>query len=321
MALSKRLLQCALAASIGSVSMATQALNILISNDDGLTSNVKALYEKLTAAGHDVVVSVPCTNQSGRSSSIVMYNFATVSATNDSQVAGFGGCRNGAALIGEPAFGPMTKTGFNNGDYYYVHGTPVMAVMYGIDVAAQAAWGKDPDLVLSGPNEGPNVGKLGTYSGTVGNVQVVTGRGIPSIALSAGSITKDDTNLANPASPVLAQFTLQLVNELIAKAGAGRLLPQGLALTVNFPENVTSSMPFAFARMGTYDFITSLKFRSTNPGYGATQNTDTPTAAQAEDEAVVYRDRIAVAAIQVGFEQRPAGQEWLRLRLKDLLAH
>ncbi len=33
--------------------------------DDGLTSNVKALYEALKADGHDVIVSVPCTNQSG----------------------------------------------------------------------------------------------------------------------------------------------------------------------------------------------------------------------------------------------------------------
>ncbi|MFT3931681.1 MAG: 5'/3'-nucleotidase SurE [Spongiibacteraceae bacterium] len=317
MAFSKRLLQCAFAAAVGGMSMTTQALNILISNDDGLTSNVKALYDTLTAAGHDVVVSVPCTNQSGRSGALVMYNFSTVSATNDAQAAS--GCRSGAAAVGDPAFGPMTKAGFNTGDYYYVHGTPVMATMYGIDVVAQAAWGKDPDLVLSGPNEGPNVGKLGTNSGTVGNVQMAAGRGIPAIALSAGSATRDDVNLAHPSSPIIAQLTKQLVDTLIAKAGNGPLLPSRLALTVNFPDVLTASTPFAFARMGTYELITPLKFRSTNPGYGASLNPDTPTAAQAEDESVVYRDRISVAAMQLGFEQRPAGQEWLRLRLKDLL--
>lgn len=320
MAYSKRLLQCALAVAVGGISMATQALNILISNDDGLTSNVKALYDTLTAAGHHVVVSVPCTNQSGRSGAVVMYDFTSITATNDSQVTSLNGCRNGAALIGQPAFGPMTKAGFNNGAYHYVHGTPVMAAMYGLDVPGQTAWsGQAPDLVLSGPNEGPNVGKLGTNSGTVGNAQMAAGRGIPAIALSAGTNTVDDTNLANPTSTVIAQLTLKLVDALIAKAGSRPLLPQRLALTVNFPDAVTAATPFAFARMGTYELITPLKFRSTNPGYTASVNTDIPTAAQVEDESVIYRDHISVAAMQVGFEQRPAGQEWLRLRLKDLL--
>ncbi len=35
------------------------ALNILLSNDDGLTSNLKALYDALKAEGHDVVAKTP----------------------------------------------------------------------------------------------------------------------------------------------------------------------------------------------------------------------------------------------------------------------
>jgi 5'-nucleotidase len=46
------------------------ARNIVLTNDDGLTSNVVALYEALKAAGHDVVVSVPCTNQSGQGAAL-----------------------------------------------------------------------------------------------------------------------------------------------------------------------------------------------------------------------------------------------------------
>jgi hypothetical protein len=56
------------------------ALNIVLSNDDGLTSNTKALYEALKAAGHDVIVSVPCTGQSGRGAAIVMYSTPTPSS-------------------------------------------------------------------------------------------------------------------------------------------------------------------------------------------------------------------------------------------------
>ena len=204
------------------------ALNILVSNDDGLTSNTKALYETLKAAGHDVIVSVPCTGQSGRGAGIVMYSTNTIVPDNDkTQIEAEGGCHNGAAPTGAPAVGKFTKPGFTGGDYYYVHGTPVMATMYGLDVVAAQRWGKAPDLVLSGPNEGQNLGKIVNSSGTVGNVQFAGSRGIPAIALSAGSDTTDDTKLANPYSQVVAQLTLNLVKALQAKAGTGPLLPTG----------------------------------------------------------------------------------------------
>ena len=43
------------------------ALNILICNDDGYTAgNVRALYSNLKTAGHNIIVSAPVDNQSGR---------------------------------------------------------------------------------------------------------------------------------------------------------------------------------------------------------------------------------------------------------------
>src|SRR5262245_24315964 len=43
------------------------ALEILVCNDDGFTSaNTRALYQRLTADGHLVVVAAPVDNQSGR---------------------------------------------------------------------------------------------------------------------------------------------------------------------------------------------------------------------------------------------------------------
>ena len=50
-----------LAAAAGlALSSPAFALHILVTNDDGLTSNIKALYDTLEAHGHDVIVSVPC---------------------------------------------------------------------------------------------------------------------------------------------------------------------------------------------------------------------------------------------------------------------
>lgn len=298
------------------------ALNILLSNDDGLTSNLKALYDSLKADGHDVIVSVPCTGQSGRGAGIVMYSTSTIISDNDkTQIDAEGGCHNGAAPTGAPAVGPFTKAGYTGGDYNYVHGTPVMATMYGLDVLAPARWGKAPDLVLSGPNEGQNVGRVVNSSGTVGNAQFAAGRGLPAIALSAGSDTVDNAGLANAYSKVVAQLSVKLVKELQAKAGSGPLLPDGLALNVNFPNKPTTDLAWAFSRHGSFEFY-SLKFNNTVPyGLGAAVNAaSSATPAQAEDESLVVQTKIAVTAMQVGFDHRPAGQQWLRLRLRDLLS-
>jgi 5'/3'-nucleotidase SurE len=297
------------------------ALNILVSNDDGLTSNTKALYEALKAEGHDVVVSVPCTGQSGRGAGIVMYSTSVIVADNDkTQIEAEGGCHNGAAPTGALAVGRLIKAGFTNGDYYYVHGTPMMAAMYGVDVVAMGRWGKAPDLVLSGPNEGQNVGKIVNSSGTVGNVQFAGGRGLASIALSAGSDTTDNVGLANPYSTVVAQLTIKLLKALQAKAGTGALLAPGVTLNVNFPNKPTADLKFAFSRFGSYELY-NLKFNNAVPyGLGIGTGSGTPTAEQAEDESVVSQSRVSVTAMEVGFEHRPAAQQWLRLRLRDLLA-
>lgn len=310
----------AAAALLAALASPAFALNILVSNDDGLTSNTKALYEALKAAGHDVIVSVPCTGQSGRGAGIVMYSTSVIVPDNDkTQIEAEGGCHNGAAPTGAPAVGPFTKTGFTGGDYHYVHGTPVMATMYGLDVLATARWGKAPDLVLSGPNEGQNLGKIVNSSGTVGNAQFAAGRGIPAIALSAGSDTTDNTNLANPYSAVVAQLTLDLIKGLQAKSGAGPLLPAGVALNVNFPNAPTTALKFAFSRFGSYEAY-NLKFNNKVPYGLGTIGSGTSTSEQAEDESVVYKTKVSVTAMQVGFEHRPAAQQWLRLRLRDLFA-
>ena len=328
----KAMLLVAIAALPASHAM---ALNIVLSNDDGLTSNLKALYDALKAAHHDVIVSVPCSGQSGRGSAIVMYSPANgnIVATNDAQIssdttlpAGTLGCHNGAATTTDltsaplPTVGLFTKAGYTGGDFSYVHGTPVMAAMYGVDVLAQARWGKAPDLLISGPNEGQNVGKIVVSSGTIGNVQFAAGRGIPAIALSAGSDTTDNTSLANADSAVVAGLSMQLINALVAKANGGRVLPEGVALNVNFPSHakLSASTPFAFSRIGTYDQY-NLKFSTSSAGGFGIGAPTTPTAAQAHDEAVVYQTKVAVTAMQVGYDHRVSGQEMLRVRLRDLL--
>ena len=140
-----------------------------------------------------------------------------------------------------------------------------MATMYKTDVLAPARWGGVPDLVLSGPNEGQNVRPIVNSSGTVGNAQFALSRGLPAIALSAGSNTVDNVTLADPDSTIVADLTLKLLRELEARAWPGRrLLPEGLSLNVNFPTAVTPDVEFAPSRIGTFQLY-NLMFRNTIP--------------------------------------------------------
>ncbi len=306
------------------------ARNIVLTNDDGLTSNLVALYVELKQAGHDVIVSVPCNNQSGMSAALSIARPLTPLTV---------ACLNDAAKPGDPGAGPMTRAGLPaGGDFHYVDGTPVMAMLQGVDVLAKARWGKAPDLVLSGPNEGQNVGPVVLISGTVSNAQVATLRGIPAVALSAGANT-EGSDLANPLSKEVARLSLQLVAALDAKAGAGPMLPPGLALNVNFPDTLEGAR-WQLSRIGTYEFYSigftanmaasaspmmqaMAKARGMDvpplPGVSFDFNTAAPTPEQADDESVVVRKAIAVSPMQGGYEYPMGAAAMSREALQALL--
>lgn len=221
------------------------ALNILVTNDDGLTANSKALQTALLAAGHDVVLSMPCQNQSGKGAAVNFLSPVTPLAK---------ACAGNAAAAGAPGAG--TVAGLSNA--YYIDGTPVMAVMYGLDVAAPQRWKRAPELVISGPNEGQHLGAIVISSGTVSNAQYALARGIPAIAVSAdANTTKNDALAAE-----VADLTAGLVQKLEKQAKGKALLPKGLALNMNIPlfeAGRSAQLPWAATRFGDFDSL-SMKF-------------------------------------------------------------
>jgi 5'-nucleotidase len=305
-------------ASLPLAATAAEARNIVLTNDDGLTSNVVALYEALKADGHDVVISVPCTNQSGQGAALgIAHPIAPLKAA----------CLNDAAQPGAPGAGEMTRDGLPGpSDFYYVDGTPVAALLHGVEVVAMARWGKAPDLVLSGPNEGQNVGAIILSSGTVSAAQYAAVMGIPAIALSAGANT-EAASLDNPLSDEVARRSLELVSTLDAKAKGGALLPAGLALNVNFPDKLDGAR-WELSEIGSYnaykvgftaDMAASAspmmqmmaKSRGMEipslPGVSFDFNSAAPAPEQQDDESVVYRRAIAVSPMQAGYAY-PAGR-------------
>ena len=127
-------------------------MRILLTNDDGILSPALAAMAGALRPMGEVCIAAPATEQSGVGQGITFLSPLTV------------------------------KKAFRHGRFwgYAVEGTPVDCVKIGIDELA----GGRPDLVVSGINNGLNVGINVLYSGTVAAVQESAWQGIPSFAVS-----------------------------------------------------------------------------------------------------------------------------------------
>ena len=134
----------------------TGQLDILLTNDDGCqAAGIRALYAKLRAAGHRVVLVAPDRNASGSSASLTWGNVAVTRDASDPNVFGISGTPSTAVALGATALYPP---------------------------------GARPDLVVSGINSGANAGSLLVLSGTVGAALAGTmllDPPVPGLAISA----------------------------------------------------------------------------------------------------------------------------------------
>ena len=123
-------------------------MKILVSNDDGyLAPGIVALAGALSAIA-EIVVVAPDSNRSGSSNSLTLDR-------------------------------PLTVQRAENG-FYFVNGTPSDCV----HVALTGVLSFRPDLIVSGINQGQNMGDDTLYSGTVAAATEGYLFGIPSIAFS-----------------------------------------------------------------------------------------------------------------------------------------
>lgn len=209
----KRLL-CILicAAFLGAIPGSALAIDILLTNDDGFDSpGITALHAALVAAGHDVTVVAPATQQSGK-----------------------GGSINTEVFEFTPGVGLMALTN-QGGGVWSLAGTPVDSVKAGLDIVRA---GNPPDLIVSGLNFGQNIGKPGSNaSGTEGAALAGTFRGIPAIAGSVELLFQESPDFPStvvsfaPAS----SFMVEVIDSLVAKNGSDVLPKHVRMLNINFP--------------------------------------------------------------------------------------
>lgn len=164
-------------------------INVLVSNDDGyLAPGIIILAEYLKNITPHVTIVAPERNRSASSSSLTLEN-------------------------------PLRLTQVSE-QVYYVDGTPTDSVHLAITGLLDA----EPDMVVSGINNGANLGDDVIYSGTV--AAAIEGRflGLPAIAISLTSFEGKHYESA-------AHITCEVIKSLLEHP-----VPQDTILNINVPD-------------------------------------------------------------------------------------
>ncbi|HEL8418557.1 TPA: 5'/3'-nucleotidase SurE, partial [Legionella pneumophila] len=162
-------------------------MKILVSNDDGvLAPGIKILANELSTLG-EVKVVAPDRNRSGASNSLTLTQ-------------------------------PLRVKQLDNG-YYSVDGTPTDCVHL-----ALTGFLEPTDIVVSGINEGANLGDDVLYSGTVAAAMEGRYLGLPAIAIS---MVGDNIQHYETAAIIAKQLVIKL---------SANKLPSQTILNVNVPD-------------------------------------------------------------------------------------
>ena len=187
---------------------------ILLSNDDGYQApGIQALHEAIQDLA-EVEVVAPEHNNSAKSNALTLHS---------------------------PLYVHRAPNGFR-----YVNGTPADCV----HIALTGLLGRRPDLVVSGINNGANMGDDTIYSGTVGAAMEGHLFGIPAIAFS--QVDKGWAHL-DTAAQVARHLVQRLLPTLAPTQGQA---PEGRAsqpwlLNVNVPNVASDALRgFKVARLG-----------------------------------------------------------------------
>lgn len=214
-------------------------LRVLITNDDsargldaGFGTDGKGLYElrkALCAAGADVLVVAPWSQQSGAGARMTSPGFAPVPLTVQAVTppaaysTDCSGSSTGGAVFGVcQGAGPCISS--------TPSASPADAVNIALSRFAKTYWTNGPDLVLSGVNFGQNVGSTLNHSGTVGAAVTAREYGVPALAFSA-EVPRDLAQIPFVPFAQTAAFATDLVAKLVKK----KELKPGLVLNVNYP--------------------------------------------------------------------------------------
>ncbi|MCC5575318.1 5'/3'-nucleotidase SurE [Microtetraspora sp. AC03309] len=266
---------------------AARPLTILLSNDDGYTApGITAVFDKLTAAGHDVTIVAPAANQSGASAKRTVEDGHQVTATKVSDKV------------------------------WAVDGTPADSVLFGL---GHVLAGGKVDLVVSGTNFGQNVGGIVNNSGTVGAAVTAIDLGVPAIAVST-EFDFDDMQNTVANMPATADFITRLVARLQRTARGGRLLPEDAGLNVNYPTRPDLASPtgVAFTRQ-TREELFGVTYKPSGGDTFTMKVSYAETEGEAgSDLAALTKGKVSITPIDADWTADPATYAATHARLAGL---
>lgn len=189
-----------------------ETLQILLTNDDGVgAEGIDAVATALRELPDtEVTIVAPAENQSG---------------TGDRTTDG--------PLTAEPA---TTASGL---EATAVQGFPADTVVWALD---EGDLPETPDLVVSGINEGQNIGPIAALSGTVGAAREAARRGIPALGVSAGLVNPNSDNEIveyEDAVDLVVEWVAAQRDELLARGETSE--PADVA-NLNVPTCVTGEL-------------------------------------------------------------------------------
>ena len=246
-------------------------MQILLSNDDGyLAPGLKVLANSLNRLG-TVTVVVPDRNRSAASNSLTLNRPIN------------------AQLIDR--------------NFYKVDGTPTDCVHLAITGILE----EEPDIVISGPNDGPNMGDDVLYSGTVAAATEGRFLGLPAIAVSMGSF-----------SPVHFETASWAIDKIILKLQQNPLTEDTI-LNVNVPDLPISEIKgFQSTRLGNRHKSEGV-IKQTNPRgedvYWVGPPGEEQDAGEGTDFYAVKQGFISVTPLQIDLTRYDSLQnlnQWLK---------
>lgn len=192
-------------------------MKILVTNDDGIYAQGLWVLARELSKIAQVVVVAPDREQSARGTAVSLHHPLRVQKVSP--------------LL------PGIET-------YSVQGTPADSVILALGKLIK---GKI-DLVVSGINQGPNLGEDVLISGTVGAALLGYLRGLPALAVSA--VESDDLHLDDAA-----KFMALLAEKIISRA-----LPANIFLNVNLPDLPLAEIrEIKITRLGTGSHVDTVE--------------------------------------------------------------
>ena len=271
------LIACLLLLGLLIVSPASaEPFRILICNDDGVHSEGILALAKALEPIASVTVVAPAENHSGAGHALTV---------------------DGPALVKE-----VKREGRT---FYSINATPASCVKYALGVLLD----KKPDLVVTGINEGHNLGQVVWVSGTFNSAQEAVLQGIPGIALSL----LRGKGKAMDYTPG-AEFARTLVEALMTQG-----FPQNVVLNVNIPACSREELK-GFALADLSDFQWKEVYLKRKTPWGQTyiwQTIRRPArpAVEGTDEWATDHDMIAVTPVPVGIDTRIPMKEFKKYKI------